>query len=77
MELNAKIAKGGKQISIHKRGTTFSQLVPLAVAKKAVADGKVHKTNKCMDRLIENDFDVDKTLQYYIDRRKKLAKKSN
>lgn len=61
MELYAKC--GHNQIRIQKRGPSFSSLMTLRDAREAYEKGRITKTNRLMQRLIDNDFDVKKTLE--------------
>jgi len=73
MEVNARATKNLKQIRIMKQGTTFSSLMTIADAKKAWQDGKILTYNLTFRRLAANDFNVEKTLQYYRDEREALG----
>ena len=65
MDLYAQPANGLRQLRIQNRSGQYSSLMSLADAKAAYERGAVGSTNTCMRRLIENNFDVEKTLEYY------------
>ena len=76
MEINAKIAKGGKHIRLIKQGGSQSSLITLIEAKAAHRKGLVTTSNRCFQVLAELKFDVQKTLDYYRDNRSKSAASS-
>ena len=63
MHVRAKVRQN--QISIRKIGPSFANLMDLRDARLAHEQGRITKTNRVMQRLIENDFDVQKTLDHY------------
>lgn len=74
MEVNAKIANRGRQIRIMKMGTGHTSLMTLTDAMRCYGEGRIHKTNKCFDRLVAHNFDVKATLTWYFEERKRMAK---
>lgn len=77
MEVNARIDKALRHLRIIKRGS-WDTAMTLTDAKAAWDAGKITKHNKVFARLVDNDFDVKKTLQWFRGERDRLAEeKSN
>lgn len=77
MEINAKVTKGLNQIVITKKLTTFSARISTSDAKRLHETGRITKSNKCFQRLVDNDFDVTATLAWYQEERERLARERN
>ncbi len=73
MKVEARVSKNLRQIRIVKRGT-WDSLMTVKDAQKAYEAGKIDEHNKVFARLVENDFDIDKTLAYYAGQREKANK---
>lgn len=76
MELNAKVSKDLKQIRIQKRSTQWTGLVNIKDARDLWNAGKITKHNKAFQRLADNDFDVEATLDWYRELRERLRKEA-
>jgi len=76
MEVYARVSKSLNQIQIQKRSGNFSTLMTVRDARIAHERGVITKMNKVMRRLVENDFDVTKTLAWYQEERERIRNSS-
>ena len=79
MEVNARLDKARNQIRCIKksprgeRGFGWDSVISLRDAQRLWEQGTIKSHNIVFQRLVEHDFDVKRTIQYFLDARKKKA----
>ena len=69
MYVIAKITNACTQVRIQNRTGRTTHLMTLSDAKRHWHEGHILKTNAVFERLIEHDFDVPATLNFYRNRK--------